>query len=198
MKEKLEALAQGLRIQFGYFNYKVTVDSSPIAEKAWAVQAGIGYYGKNGIIQTELGSFVFLGSLLIDRDIDIYDTPNQKSCGDCGKCIEVCPTKAIVAPYYVDCNQCITNINTNKNETDFSRIAKYGWLFSCVYCQNVCPNNANPPVNEAAVALKALFAGNQREILENLTPESFEKYFKETVIYQYKYEGLTKRMKEIS
>jgi epoxyqueuosine reductase len=173
------------------------LDSSAISEKAWAVKAGIGYYGKNGVIQTPFGSFVFLGSLLIDKEIDIYDTPNQKSCGDCGKCINSCPVKAIVAPYYVDCNQCITNINYNKSETDFTRIAKYGWLIACDECQNICPNNADAPVNEEAVKLRAAFVENQNEILDNLTPESFEKFFKDTVIYQFKYEGLKKRLEEI-
>jgi epoxyqueuosine reductase len=197
MKEKLEALARELQEIYGVFNYKTTVDSSAISEKAWAVQSGIGYYGKNGIIQTQFGSFIFLGSLLIDKEIDTYDTPNQKSCGDCGKCIAVCPTKAIVSPYYIDCNRCIANINLNKNEPDFTRIAKYGWLIACDECQNVCPNNANAPVNEEAIALKAPFVENQSEILENLTPESFEKYFKDTVIYKFKYEGFKKRLKEI-
>jgi epoxyqueuosine reductase len=197
MKEKVEALAQELQEKHGFFNYQTTVDSSAISEKAWAVQAGIGYYGKNGIIQTQLGSFVFLGSLLVDKEIDVYDTPNEKSCGDCCKCISSCPVKAIITPYCVNCNYCITNINYNKNETDFTRIAKYGWLVACDECQNICPNNANAPVNDEAIKLRAAFVENQSEILENLTPESFEKYFKNTVIYQFKYEGLKKRLEEI-
>jgi len=198
MKDKLEALVRDLQDKFGEFNYKTTVDSAAISEKAWAVKAGIGYYGKNGIIQTQLGSFVFLGSLLIDKEVDFYDTPNQKTCEDCGKCIMVCPVKAIVAPYFVDCNKCITNINYNKTETDFTRIANQGWLIACDECQNICPNNAHTQVNEEAVALKAAFVDNQQEILENLTPETFEHYFKDTVIYQFKYEGLKKRLEEIS
>ena len=197
MKEKLEALAQELQERYGFFNYKTAVDSSVISEKAWAIQAGIGYYGKNGIIQTHIGSFIFLGSLLLDKEVDIYDIPDQKSCGDCCKCIVICPTKAIVAPYYVNCSQCITHINYNKNETDFTRIAKYGWLIACDECQNVCPNNANAPINEEAVAMRASFVENQNEILGSLTPESFEKYFKDTVIYQFKYEGLRKRLENI-
>ena len=194
MKDKLENLAQGLQEKYGVFNYKVTADSSAISEKAWAVQAGIGYYGKNGIIQTPVGSFVFLGALLIDKEVDVYDTPNQNSCGNCSKCITACPAKAIVAPYYVNCNQCITHINLNKKETDFTRIAQYGWLIACDICQNVCPNNLHAPVNEEAVALRASFLENKNEVFNTLTPESFEKYFKDTVIYQFKYEGLKKRL----
>jgi len=193
MKEKLEALAQNLTGKFGIFNYKTTVDSSTISEKAWAVKSGIGYYGKNGVIQTQFGSFVFLGCLLIDKELDTYDTPNQKTCGNCNTCIENCPTNAIVAPYYVDCNRCISNINLNKNETDFSSIAKYGWLVGCDECQNVCPNNAKAPVNEEAIKLQASFVENQNEILENLTPETFEKYFKDTAIYKLGFEGLRRR-----
>ena len=193
MKEKLEALAQNLHEKYGIFNYKTTVDSSTISEKAWAVKSGIGYYGKNGVIQTQFGSFVFLGCLLIDKELDTYDTPNQKTCGNCNTCMERCPTNAIVAPYYVDCNRCISNINLNKNETDFSDIAKYGWLVGCDECQNVYPNNAKAPVNEDAMKLRASFVENQNEILENLTPETFEKYFKDTAIYKLGFEGLRRR-----
>jgi epoxyqueuosine reductase len=198
MKEKLEKLAEDLQAQFGDFNYKATVDSSNISEKAWAVQSGIGYYGKNGIIQTQLGSFVFLGILLIDREVDLYDTPNSKTCGNCRKCMDACPTQAIVEPYCIDCNQCIVHIASNRKATDFSRIAQYGWLNGCDVCQNVCPNNIHAPINEEALAMRTPFVENQKEILETLTPESFEQYFKDTVLYDFKYEGLKKRLEDFT
>ena len=198
MKEKLEALARSLQDKCGSFNYKITVDSSAISEKAWAVQAGIGYFGKNGIIQTTFGSFVYLGCLLLDMEVDIYDNPNSAHCGNCSKCIAGCPANAIVAPYQVDSNLCISNINLNKNETNFTHIAKYGWLIGCDECQNVCPNNANAPVNEEAISLRASFVEKQEEILANLTHESFEHYFKDTAIYKLKYEGLKKRLDDFS
>jgi epoxyqueuosine reductase len=142
-------------------------------------------------------NLIFLGTLLIDIEVDKYDSPNTNSCGSCYQCIAACPTKAIVTPYYVDCNQCITHITLNKNETDFSRIAPYGWLIACDICQNVCPHNTHAPVNSKAVALRASFTENKNEILDSLTPESFEHYFKGTVIYQFKYDGLKKRLKDI-
>jgi len=194
MKEKLEALARSLQDEYGFINYKITVDSSAISEKAWAVQAGIGYFGKNCIIQTTFGSFVYLGCLLIDVEVDSYDSPNLSNCGDCGRCIAGCPASAIVAPYQVDSNLCISNINLNKNETNFKKIAKYGWLVGCDECQNVCPNNANAPVNEEAISLRASFVEKQEEVLANLTPESFEQYFKDTAIYKLKYEGFKSRI----
>jgi epoxyqueuosine reductase len=196
MKDKLERLAQRLQDEYGLLGYKTTADSSVISEKAWAVQAGIGYYGKNGVIQTPVGSFVFLGTLLIDKEVDEYNTPNVNSCGNCCACMVACPAKAIVAPYYVDCNRCISHITLNKNETDFTRVAQYGWLIACDVCQNVCPNNAHAPANKEATALKASFVDNKNEILKNLTPESFDIYFKGSVIYQFKYEGLKKRLEE--
>jgi len=198
MKEKLELLAQKLQEKYGTFRYKTTVDSAAISEKAWAVQAGVGYYGKNGIIQTALGSFVFLGILLIDKEVDEYDEPNKKTCGNCNRCITACPTQAIVAPYYVDCNQCITSILGSKKETDFSRVAPHGWVVACDVCQEVCPHNFHAPVNEEAVAMRAAFVEKKQEILETLTPESFECYFKDTVIYSFKYEGLRNRVNSIS
>ncbi|MCL1849986.1 MAG: tRNA epoxyqueuosine(34) reductase QueG [Bacteroidetes bacterium] len=194
MKEKLELLAHSLKEKYGDFNYKTTTDSSAISEKAWAVRSGIGYYGKNGIIQTKFGSFVFIGILLIDKEIDVYDKPNENSCGTCNACMNACPAQAIVAPYCVNSNLCISNINLNKKETDFTRIAKYGWLVGCDVCQNVCPNNAHTPINEEA--MHADFAENKDEILETLTPKSFEHYFKDTPLYSLKYEGLKKRVED--
>ena len=198
MKEKLEMLAHSLKEKYGDFNYKTTVDSSEISEKAWAVRSGIGYYGNNGIIQTQFGSFIFLGVLLLDKEIDLYDEPNTNSCGNCRKCITACPAKAIVTPYCVDSNLCISNINLNKKETDFTRIAKYRWLFGCDVCQNVCPNNVHAPVCEETMILRADFSDNIKETLESLTPESFEYYFKNTILYEFKYEGLIKRLKDFS
>lgn len=194
MKEKLEGLAMSLKKEYGAFQYKTTVDSSAISEKAWAVKSGIGYYGKNGIIQTSAGSFVFLGILLIDSEVEMYDTSNTMTCGNCNRCIEACPAKAIVEPYYIDCNQCITHLNTHKNESDFARGVKYGWFYACDVCQNVCPNNVDAPINEEAIALQVPFVENIDEILTTLTPESFEQYFKDTVFYKFKYEGLKKRI----
>jgi epoxyqueuosine reductase len=196
MKEKLEKLTHLLKEKYGAFKYKTTTDSSAISEKAWAVRSGMGYYGKNGIIQTKLGSFVFIGILLIDKEVDVYDEPNENSCGTCGKCIDACPTQAIVAPYCVNSNLCISNINLNKKETDFTRIAKYGWLIGCDVCQNVCPNNIRAPINEEAVILRASFVENKNEILETLTLESCERYFKDTPLYSFKYEGLKKRVED--
>jgi len=195
MKEKLESVAQNLKEKYGEFNYKTTVDASGISEKSWAVRAGIGYYGKNGIIQTSVGSFVFLGLLLMDVEVDGYDTPNLKTCGNCSKCMEVCPTKAIVKPYYVDCNRCITFLNTTKNEDDFLKVAKYGWWYACDICQNVCPNTTNAPVSEEAVVMQKLSTENLTDILNNLTPDSFEHFFKETVLYKFGYEGIVSKIK---
>jgi len=198
MKEKLEKLAHDLQDIFGVFNSKTTIDSSTISEKAWAVKAGIGYYGKNGLIQTAYGSYVFLGTLLIDREIDIYDNPNRNSCSFCNKCIRGCPTQAIVSPFLVDSNLCISNINLNRKDTDFKRIAKYGWLVGCDACQILCPNNFKAPVNREAVAMRVSVFDNNNKIPETLSPESFEKYFKDTVIYPFKYEELKKRIEFIT
>jgi len=198
MKDKLEKLAADLQIQYGVFNYKTTVDSSSISEKVWARQSGIGYYGKNGIIQTSFGSFIFLGTLLIDREVDEYDDPNNNDCGNCCKCMSVCPTQAIIAPYSVDSNLCISHITLNKKETDFKSIAKYGWLIGCDACQESCPNNYNTTANTEAAALQAPYVENMYEILESLTPESFEHNFKDTTIYKFGYEGLIKRLGDFS
>lgn len=198
MKDKLEKLAQNICVEFGKFQYKTTVDSSGISEKSWAVQAGLGYFGKNGIIQTTLGSYLYIGTLLIDKEVDNYDEPNLGSCGSCSLCIQKCPTKAIITPFCVDSNRCISNINLSKQTTDFSAIKNFGWLEGCDICQQICPNNAQILPNPEATALKAKFLQLTPEKLRNLTKEEFEFSFSETAIYQLKYEGFMKRVSEIN
>jgi epoxyqueuosine reductase QueG len=75
-------------------------------------------------------------------------------------------------------------------------VAKYGWLIACDACQNICPNNAHAPINEEAIAMRASFLDSKNKIFDTLTPESFENNFKNTVIYQFRYEGLKKRLED--
>jgi len=112
-------------------------------EKAWAVRSGIGWIGKNSIlISPRSGSFVFIGTLLVDRPLH-YDKSLPDRCGSCAKCMDACPVKAIVKPRVVDASRCISYHNIeNKGEIPAPYKGKFmNRVFGCDICQEVCPWN---------------------------------------------------------
>jgi len=121
------------------------IDTGPVLEKQWAVQAGLGWQGKHSnILRRDIGSFFFLGVIISTMDLE-PDDPMADHCGTCTACIDACPTKAIVEPYVVDATRCISywTIET-KPETPFPlEISENldGWLYGCDVCQDVCPWN---------------------------------------------------------
>ena len=143
IKKKLQLIAKELNILVPELKYKIYVDTGPIAEKLWAAQAGIGWIGKNSLIITEsYGSWVLLGVLLLNIDL-IPDKQLRSVCGDCSKCIEKCPTSAIVEPYVVDARRCISYLTIESKELIpaeyVSKLNKY--IFGCDICQNACIYN---------------------------------------------------------
>jgi epoxyqueuosine reductase len=141
--EKLELLEEELKKIDPEFNSLSYVDTGPVMDKAWAVRSGIGWLGKHtNIITNELGSWVFLGTIITNCEFD-YNDPVSDFCGTCTACIDACPTKAIVDNYLVDANKCISFL-TIENKEDIPDNFKDqfdGWLFGCDICQDVCPWN---------------------------------------------------------
>lgn len=124
---------------------KICVDTSPVMDKAWAVRAGIGWLGKHtNVITTDYGSWVFLGEILLDVELD-YDTAQiEDHCGSCTACLDACPTDAITEPYIVDSNKCISyaTIESRSDEIPEEISGKLeGWIYGCDICQDVCPWN---------------------------------------------------------
>src|SRR5712692_1902173 len=108
LKERLEKLLDFIKSKDGDVEGKVYVDTGPVLDKVWAQRAGIGWEGKHtNLITREYGSWVFLGEIIINRELD-YDPPATDHCGSCTLCIEACPTDAIVEPYVLDSNLCIS------------------------------------------------------------------------------------------
>lgn len=119
------------------------VDSAPVLDRAWAARAGLGWIGKNTmLISPAKGSFFFIGSLIVDIEL-FYDRPIPDFCGDCNRCINACPTKAIVAPRVIDSRKCISyHTIENKGEIDAQLDGKFqNRVFGCDICQDVCPWN---------------------------------------------------------
>ena len=144
IKERLVRLAGRIEeILSREIRYRSFVDTAPVLEKPLAQQAGLGWIGRNGcLINKRLGSYLLLGELFIDAEID-PDQPAREHCGKCHRCIDACPTTAIILPHCVDANRCISYLTIEHNghiPSDFA--ARFnGYIFGCDICQNVCPFN---------------------------------------------------------
>jgi len=143
LRGRLRALARRIEENIGEFGYRVFVDSAPVLEKALAEKAGIGWVGKHtNVIDRDTGSWFFLGELYTDLPLPI-DTAEESHCGTCTACIDVCPTKAIVAPYSLDARRCISYLTIeNKDSIPIEFRKDIGnRIYGCDDCQLFCPWN---------------------------------------------------------
>jgi epoxyqueuosine reductase len=168
------------------------VDSEPLLEKAWAVEAGFGWQGRHSIvINNKIGSFFFIGIIILNIELD-YDKPcKENGCGNCRLCIDLCPTGAINEDGTIDARKCIANLTIeNRGPIPENIIPKLGGrVYGCDKCQEVCPWNKNAkshktPEFELSGELKQM----KREDWLNLTREQFDRLFKNTPIERRKYE----------
>jgi epoxyqueuosine reductase len=143
MRKRLQRYASKITKQVGEMGYRVFTDSAPVLEKALAAKAGIGWQGKHSnLLHRDHGSWFFLGEIYTDLDLDI-DQPVENHCGRCTACIDVCPTRAIVAPYVVDARRCISYLTIEHHSAipvEF-RAAIGNRIYGCDDCQLVCPWN---------------------------------------------------------
>ena len=144
VKEKLNDLLVYIKSEISACNGRTFVDSAPVMERALAKEAGLGWIGKHSLlINKYYGSYVFIGELIIDLDLD-YDIPfTSDHCGNCTRCIDACPTQAIVADHVVDARKCISyhTIENKEEVPDSIRMKLDNHIFGCDICQDVCPWN---------------------------------------------------------
>jgi epoxyqueuosine reductase len=143
MRKRLQKLARQIEELTGPFGYRVFVDSAPVLEKALAEKSGLGWIGKHSnLINKQAGSWFFLGEIFTDLPLPA-DTPAMEHCGECIKCIDVCPTQAIVAPYSVDARRCISylTIELRSSIPEELRPLMGNRIYGCDDCQLVCPWN---------------------------------------------------------
>ena len=143
LKHLLYKLSEKIKVKNPGINTIVCVDTSPIMEKQWGQRAGIGWIGKHtNLITKEFGSWFFLGEIILDNEVDSYDSFfSEDLCGTCTECIDQCPTDAIVESYLLDSSKCISYMTIEHRE-DFnieSNINLYDWIYGCDICQEVCP-----------------------------------------------------------
>lgn len=200
IKEKLKELLNTLKEQIGEINGRAFVDSAPVLDKAWAKKSGLGWIGKNtNLINKDKGSFFFIAELIIDLELE-YDGPIQDYCGTCTRCIDACPTEAIVGPYIVDGSKCISYLtielkdaipNEFKNKMD-------NWVFGCDVCQDVCPWNRFSEIhNEPKFKNTNGLLNYTEDEWYELSEELFSKVFQGSAVKRTKYKGLKRNMEFI-
>lgn len=198
VKDKLKQLYVFINEQIGEINGRVFVDSAPVMERSWAEKAGLGWNGKHSLlIQKELGSFFFLAELIIDLELE-YDQPFQTDhCGTCTKCIDACPTEAILPNNTIDGSKCISYFTIElKDEIPPSMKNKFeDWMFGCDICQDVCPwNRFSKPHNEPLFNPHPDLLDMTKRDWEELSLDAFQKVFKKSAVKRTKFQGLKRNI----
>ena len=153
IKQMLSELLEILKQESPSLQGRAFTDSAPIAEKSWAVEAGLGWIGRNSLLITpEYGSFVVLGELILSERMEGIEEikPRSNGCGECRKCVEACPNGAIIEGNRVDTNRCISRLTVERAEQSASQDLLHGWCFGCDECQTACPHNRNKPQHSNA------------------------------------------------
>ncbi len=199
IRDKLNQLLQLIREKIGEINGRGFVDSAPVLERSWAQRSGLGWLGKNGNLLTRGGgSFFFIATLITDLELD-YDDPFAKDyCGSCRKCIDACPTDAILDNKVVDGSKCISYFTIELKEQLIPESMKNkfdNWMFGCDTCQDVCPWNrfARPTHEPGFSPLPEILHFSTRE-WEELTEESFKIIFRHSPVRRSKFQGIKRNI----
>lgn len=196
--DRLRDLLAWIREQSPDVEAKIAVDSSPVMDKAWATRAGLGWIGKHSnLITRELGSWVFLGEILLSLELD-YDTdivPDH--CGTCTACLDACPTAAIVEPYVVDSTRCISYLTIELRDDEIP-LDTAGWVYGCDICQDVCPwNRFEHPSHEARFGPRPGLVEPELDALASMTQEDFSIQFRKSPIKRTKLAGIVRNARKL-
>lgn len=197
IKSKLKELSVFIEEQIGEVNGRAFVDSAPVMERTWAKKSGLGWDGKHSLVlQKQQGSFFFLAELLLDVELD-YDTPMTDHCGTCTKCIDACPTEAILPNNTVDGSKCISylTIELKENIPNDFKSQMENWAFGCDICQDVCPwNRFSKPHNEPLFAPKSELLNMTKKDWQDITEVVFGKVFQKSAVKRTKLSGLQRNI----
>jgi len=197
VKYKLKDLYKYIESLVGEIDGRVFCDSAPVLDKAWAKKSGLGWVGKHGLlINKGQGSFFFISEIILDVEFD-YDTPDTDHCGSCVKCIEACPTGAIIQPYVINGSQCISYFTIELKEGIPQEMkGKFdNWMFGCDACQTACPwNRFSIQHNEPEFMPHQDLLKMTTKDWEELTREQFQEVFRKSAVKRTKYEGLKRNL----
>jgi epoxyqueuosine reductase len=196
LKKRLQALEAALHEQFGAFEARGYVDTGPVVERALATAAGLGWTGKNTcLIHPKLGSYGFLAVLLTSLDVEQEQQPLTlpDRCGTCRRCLDACPTGALIAPYQMDAARCIAYLTIeHRGEIDPSLMEATGrQVFGCDICQDVCPWNRKAPIAaDPDLEPRAELVNPSLDWLAQLDDAHFEKLFNGSPVRRTGFQGL--------
>ncbi|PSR52200.1 tRNA epoxyqueuosine(34) reductase QueG [Adhaeribacter arboris] len=201
IKDKLKDLLAYIRENIGEVGGRAFVDSAPVLDKAWAKKSGLGWIGKNSnLITPQVGSFYFIAELILDVELE-YDGPIKDYCGTCTKCLDACPTNAIIEPYVVDGSKCISYFTIElKDQIPDSVDGKLGnWVFGCDICQDVCPwNRFARPHQEPAFNPNPGLLNMSEKDWQEITEDVFREVFRKSAVKRTGYNGLLRNIKFVT
>jgi len=202
IREKLNQLLDFIRVHIGTVEGRGFVDSAPVLERSWASRSGLGWVGKNAqLISKSAGSFFFIATLITDLDIEPDPPFKTDHCGTCTRCIDACPTEAIVAPQLIDGSKCISYLTIELKDELLPKELQpqmEGWAFGCDICQDVCPwNRFSKPNHEPFFKPLPQVLNLTLQEWEELSEEQFRKYFKQSPISRTKWKGMQRNIKAL-
>ena len=208
LNNKMQGIGKFIKRNIIDSEFKTFIDTAPILERDFAYQAGLGWIGKNSmLLNQEMGSFFMIGIMLFNKELNLEKKERyQNLCGNCSKCIDACPTSAILANGTIDCNKCIAHYTVElfkEEERPLGYDKRDGYIFGCDICQDVCPWNnkiGNNLLNNKENKVRD-FLLNQKcdriiNILEKMSNREYIKKFKGTSIERVGRKGLLKNIKK--
>lgn len=203
IRAKLNQLIALMQEEIGEIHGRGFVDSAPVLERTWAQKSGLGWIGKNGnLITKQSGSFYFIATLITDKEF-VYDDPWARDyCGTCTKCIDACPTEAILPDKVIDGSKCISYFTIELKDMlipDEMKGKFDGWMFGCDTCQDVCPwNRFSKPHSETSFSPIPEILNLATKEWEMMTEESFKTIFRHSPLRRTKWKGIQRNLKFIS
>lgn len=202
LKEKLRGLFAFIQTIDETIEGKICVDTAPVMDKAWAVRAGLGWLGKHSnVITREFGSWIFIGEILLNIELEYDAEIIEDHCGTCRKCLDACPTNAIVAPYIVDSKACLSYATIELRSPELPEAIKEnlnGWLYGCDICQDVCPwNRFEKPTTETRFEPRPdNISSDLKEVLA-LSPDAYAAKFRRSAMKRTKLGGLQRNARAL-
>ncbi len=202
IKDKLNELLAFIKANIGEVDGRGFVDSAPVLERSWAVRSGLGWVGKNGNLLTKhSGSFFFIATLITDLELTIDAPFSTDFCGTCTKCIDACPTDAIVSPTIIDGSKCISYLTIELKDALMPKGFEnkmQGWMFGCDICQDVCPWNrfSKPNHEQQFIPIPQILNLSLAE-WEAMGEDVFKKVFKNSPLKRSKWSGIQRNLKAV-
>ena len=202
IKKKLKDLQHYITTNFGEVNMRGFIDSAPVMDKVWAKKSGLGWIGKHSnLVNKNKGSYFFIAEIILDLELDT-DIPIKDYCGSCTRCVDACPTEAIVEPYVVDGSRCISYLTIElKDEVipqEFSGKMD-NWMFGCDVCQQVCPwNRLATPHKESLFDPPSDLLSLTKKEWHELDEQMYQNLFKKSALKRAKFKGIKRNIKFLS